>query len=96
MRNEIDEGNHASGIFVDFQKAFDILDHHILLKKIEYDGVMEIPKKWFAFYLNDKKQFVSLNGYKASRAAVSCGVSQGSILGSPLFLIYINDLHLSI
>ena len=81
--------------FVDFQKAFDTVDHCILLKKLEYGG-RRTSNKWFASYLSNKKQFVSINGYKSNLAHVKCGVPQGCILVPLLFLIYINDLHVAI
>ena len=95
IRHEID-GNYACGIFVDFQKVFDTVDHHILLKKVEYFGVRRISKKWFASYLSSRKQFVSINGYKSNLADIKCGVPPGSILAPLLFLIYINNLHVAI
>ena len=96
MRHEIDKCSYACGIFVDFQKAFDTVDHHMLLKKLEYYGVRGISNKWFASYLSNRKQFVSINGYKSNLVDVECGLPQGFMLGPLLFLIYINNLHVAI
>ena len=52
---KLEKGNYASGIFADFHKAYDIVDHHILLKKLEYYGVWGIQNKWFASYLSNRK-----------------------------------------
>ena len=96
IRHEIDKGNYACRIFVDFQKDFDTADHHILLKKLGYYGVRGISNKWFASYLGNREQFVSINGYKSNLADVKYKVPRGSIKGPPSFLIYINDLHVAI
>ena len=90
------KGNHACGFFVGFQKTFETVDHHILMKKHEHYGVRGISNKWFASYLNKGKQFVSINGYKSDLADAKCGAPQGFTLGPLLFLIYINNLHVAI
>ena len=74
-------------------KAFDTVDHAILLSKLNFYGIHEIPQQWFADYLTNRKQFVCINNSNSSLSYISCGVPQCSILGPILFLIYINDLN---
>ena len=78
---------------MDLQKGFDIVDHEILLSKLDYYGVRGISNNWFKPHLSDLKQFISINGYESGLAEMNCGVPLGFILGSLLFLLYINDLN---
>ena len=88
----LDEGNFACGIFVDLKKAFDIVDHNIS-KKLDHYGVRGISNKWLESYLTERKQFVSINGFNSDISTITSGVTQGSVLGTILFLIYINYLN---
>ena len=81
------------GVFVDLQKAFDTVDHNILLHELSHYGIRDIANCWFSYYLSSRKQFVATNGFDSETQNVQCGVPQGSALGPLLFLIYINDLH---
>ena len=91
----IENKKFTIGIFLDLSKAFDTVDHSILLDKLEYYGIRGITLKWFKSYLSDRKQIVKFYEYRSSMKTISCGVPQGSVLGPLLFLLYVNDIHRS-
>ena len=96
IRKTLDEGNFACGVFVDLQKAFDTVDHSILISKLNHYGIRGIANNWFKSYLSNRSQFVSISSSKSTIKIIPHGVPQGSVLGPLLFLIYINDLHRAI
>ena len=96
IRQAIDSNKFACGVFIDLQKAFDTVDHNILLKKLDHYGIRGIANDWFKSYLENRKQFVSISGFASNLRNMDFGVPQGSVIGPSLFLIYINDVHKAI
>ena len=92
IRNQTGQKRHTAAIFIDLRKAFDTVDHSLLLEKMNVIGFTQQAKNWFRSYLENREQYVELQGKSSSKEQVSCGVPQGSILGPTLFLIYINDI----
>ena len=96
IKENLDNKTFVCGVFIDLQKAFDTVDHSILLKKMHSYGVTGMAYKLFESYLTNRYQRVVLQDIRSGYKAITCGVPQGSILGPLLFLIYINDMHCSV
>ena len=81
------------GLFLDLHKAFDTVNHTILLKKLAHYGIRGVANKWFQSFLEDRKQFTSVQGSTSAEKPIKYGIRQGSVLGPPLFILLITDLH---
>ena len=91
IRESLDSNKFVCGIFIDLKKAFDTVNHNILLEKLNYYGIRGISNKWFKSYLTDRKQYVSINGFDSKILKTNIGVPQGSVLGPLLFFDDVTD-----
>ena len=92
IKKEVDKGKYVGMVMLDLQKAFDTVNHSILIDKLKALGFDSTSLSWMRSYLEGREQVVEVNGTLSSPLPVSCGAPQGSILGPLLFLIYVNDM----
>ena len=92
----LDNHEKVVGIYLDLQKAFDTVDHEILLAKLYHYGIRGNVFDWFKDYLTGRKQYVCISGSNSDYGNITCGVPQGSVLGPLLFLVYVNDIGRSV
>ena len=93
ITSELDNKKNVIGIFLDFKKAFDTVNHEILLRKLSHYGVRGNANQLLRSYLSQRTQSVILNQITSDSDSIDCGVPQGSILGPLLFIVYLNDFH---
>ena len=92
VRKAWSKGKVALGVLIDLKKAFDTVDHHLLVEKLQHYGVRGAASDLVRSYLENRSQFVTYGGYESDRGEVECGVPQGSVLGPLFFLVYVNDM----
>jgi hypothetical protein len=93
IASALSSGSWCLGVFLDLSKAFDTINHNILIKKLESYGIRGLASSWFQSYFSNRKQYTLVKDNESSVNVISCGVPQGSILGPILFLIYMNDIN---
>ncbi|WP_411026876.1 reverse transcriptase domain-containing protein, partial [Salmonella sp. s55044] len=96
LYNSLDQNKTCIGVFLDLSKAFDTIDHAILLSKLHHYGIRGTTLNWIDSYISNRYQYTSYKNTNSHLAGIQCGVPQGSILGPLLFIIYVNVTYLKL
>ena len=91
----LDSKQSTIAVYLDFSKAFNTVNHNILMRKLPHNGIRGVMQHWFELYLTNRKQYVSIKNCNSSMSSITLGVPHGSVLGPVLFLLYINDMYRS-
>ena len=92
LLNKINSNKHIAFVLFGLKKAFDLINHRLLLTKLQHYGIRGAASRWLSNYLSDRSQIVNCNGVSSSQKLITAGTPQGSILSTLIFILFINDI----